>query len=304
MVKIFLEAVGKYFLFLRMVFRKPEKWKIFWKQFVLEADKLILSSILIVGVISVFIGGVLVIQTASNMQNPMLDRMYVGYMVRESLVLEFCSTMVALMLAGKMGSNIASEIGSMRISEQIDAMDMMGVNSACYLVLPKVMSSVLLSPFLMLLSLAFGLLPACVWPHVRRFFRRHLVREVPVEVTVEVPVEIPVVVAESSHPANYRLKDGTVFYGEQSALVREGQRIRLTAQAATLLRALLERPGEEVSTAVLMDRLWPDGSGNETRLYKSVDRLNKVLKEISTCRVESHWGTYCLRQDDGKSDKV
>ena len=95
-----------------------------------------------------------------------------------------------------------------------------------------------------------------------------------------------------------------MFYGEQSALVREGQRIRLTAQAATLLRALLERPGEEVSTAVLMDRLWPDGSGNETRLYKSVDRLNKVLKEISTCRVESHWGTYCLRQDDGKSDKV
>ena len=157
---------------------------------------------------------------------------------------------------------------------------------------------------LLLLCLAFGLLPACVWPHVRRFFRRHLVREVPVEVTVEVPVEIPVVVAESSHPANYRLKDGTVFYGEQSALVREGQRIRLTAQAATLLRALLERPGEEVSTAVLMDRLWPDGSGNETRLYKSVDRLNKVLKEISTCRVESHWGTYCLRQDDGKSDKV
>ena len=125
---------------------------------------------------------------------------------------------------------------------------------------------------LLLLCLAFGLLPACVWPHVRRFFRRHLVREVPVEVTVEVPVEIPVVAAESSHPANYRLKDGTVFYGEQSALVREGQRIRLTAQAATLLRALLERPGEEVSTAVLMDRLWPDGSGNETRLYKSVDR--------------------------------
>ena len=101
---------------------------------------------------------------------------------------------------------------------------------------------------LLVLCLAFGLLPACVWPHVRRFFRRHLVREVPVEVTVEVPVEIPVVAAESSHPANYRLKDGTVFYGEQSALVREGQRIRLTAQAATLLRALLERPGEEVST--------------------------------------------------------
>ena len=158
MIKNFFESVGRYCLFLKMVFRKPEKWRIFWKQFVLEADKLILSSILIVAVISVFIGGVLVIQTASNMQNPMLDRMYVGYMVRESLVLEFCSTMVALLLAGKMGSNIASEIGSMRISEQIDAMDMMGVNSAGFLVLPKILSTVLLSPFLMLLSMALGIL--------------------------------------------------------------------------------------------------------------------------------------------------
>ena len=136
MIRNFFEAIGRYTLFLGMVFRKPEKWRIFWRQSVLEADKLILSSILIVSVISVFIGGVLVIQTASNMQNPLLDRMYVGYMVRESLVLEFCSTMVALILAGKMGSNIASEIGSMRISEQIDAMDMMGINSAGYLVLP------------------------------------------------------------------------------------------------------------------------------------------------------------------------
>lgn len=78
-------------------------------------------------------------------------------MVRESLILEFCSTMIALILAGKMGSNIASEIGSMRITEQIDAMDMMGVNSAGFLVLPKITSATLLSPFLMLLSLILGL---------------------------------------------------------------------------------------------------------------------------------------------------
>ena len=140
-----------------MVFRKPEKLRLFWRQFVNESDKLILSSILIVGVISVFIGGVLVIQTASNLENPVIDKMYVGYMVRESLILEFCSTMIALILAGKMGSNIASEIGSMRITEQIDAMDMMGVNSAGFLVLPKITSATLLSPFLMLLSLILGL---------------------------------------------------------------------------------------------------------------------------------------------------
>ena len=157
MIKTFFESVGKYFLFLKMVFRKPEKLRLFWRQFVNESDKLILSSILIVGVISVFIGGVLVIQTASNLENPVIDKMYVGYMVRESLIPEFCSTMIALILAGKMGSNIASEIGSMRITEQIDAMDMMGVNSAGFLVLPKITSATLLSPFLMLLSLILGL---------------------------------------------------------------------------------------------------------------------------------------------------
>ena len=157
MIRKFFESTGKYLLFLRQVFKKPEKAGIFWRQFIKESDKLILSSILIVGVISVFIGGVLVIQTASNLENPFIDKMYVGYMVRESLVLEFCSTMVALILAGKMGSNIASEIGSMRITEQIDAMDMMGVNSACFLVLPKIVATTLLSPLLMMLSFVLGL---------------------------------------------------------------------------------------------------------------------------------------------------
>ena len=157
MIKRFFESIGSYFLFLKMVFRKPEKGWIFWRQFINEADKLILSSILLVGVISLFIGGVLVIQTASNLENPIIDKMYIGYMVRESLILEFCSTMVALILAGKMGSNISSEIGSMRITEQIDAMDMMGVNSAGFLVLPKITAATILSPLLMLLSLALGL---------------------------------------------------------------------------------------------------------------------------------------------------
>ena len=158
MIKRFFESIGRYFLFLKLVFRKPEKFRIFWRQFINEADKLILSSILLVGVISLFIGGVLVIQTASNLENPIIDKMYIGYMVRESLILEFCSTMVALILAGKMGSNISSEIGSMRITEQIDAMEMMGVNSAGFLVLPKVVATTLLSPLLMLLSLALGLI--------------------------------------------------------------------------------------------------------------------------------------------------
>ena len=158
MLREFFIETGRYFLFLRMVFKKPEKWKIFWKQFFLEADKLVVSSVVLVTVISIFIGGVLVIQTASNMNNPFLDRMLVGYMVRETLILEFCSTMVALILAGKIGSNIASELGSMRITDQIDAIEMAGVNSASYLVLPKILSVTLLSPLLVLLSFCLGLL--------------------------------------------------------------------------------------------------------------------------------------------------
>ena len=156
-IKEFLESVGRYLLFLRIVFKKPEKWNIFWKQCLVEADKLILSSVLLVCVISLFIGGVLIIQIASNMENPLIDKMNVGFMVREILILEFCSTIVALILAGKMGSNISSEIGSMRITDQIDAMEMMGVSSAGFLVLPKIVSVTALSPLLMLLSLVFGL---------------------------------------------------------------------------------------------------------------------------------------------------
>lgn len=158
MIKKFFETTGKYFLFLRRVFSKPEKWSIFWKRVVDESDKLIISSIFIVGTIAIFMGAVLVIQTASNLDNPFIDKMYVGYMTRESLILEFCSTLIAVFLAGKMGSNIASELGSMRITEQIDAMDMMGVNSAGFLVLPKVVAATVLSPLLMLMSLALGLL--------------------------------------------------------------------------------------------------------------------------------------------------
>ena len=157
MIKKIFISVGEYFLFMKQVFRKPEKWKIFWRQLMAESDKLIISSILLVGVISVFIGGVLVIQMASNLENPIIDKMYIGYMVRESLVLEFCSTMIALILAGKMGSNISSEIGSMRITEQIDSMEMMGVNSAGFLVLPKIIATTILSPLLMFFSLALGL---------------------------------------------------------------------------------------------------------------------------------------------------
>ena len=157
-MKVALELVGRYLLLMKMVFSRPEKAKIFWKQFFVDAERLVLDSIPIVAVISLFIGGVIVIQTAYNIENPFIPKMYVGYMTRESLVLEFCSTMIALILAGKVGSNISSEIGSMRITEQIDAMEMMGINSANYLILPKLVATTLLNPLLMLMSFMLGLI--------------------------------------------------------------------------------------------------------------------------------------------------
>lgn len=152
------EQIGQYLLLMKVVFTRPDKSKIFWKQFFVDTEKLVLNSIPIVAVISLAIGAVIVIQTATNLENPIISKMYVGYMARESLVLEFCSTMIALILAGKVGSNISSEIGSMRISEQIDAMEIMGINSANYLILPKIASATLFTPLLMLISFFLGLL--------------------------------------------------------------------------------------------------------------------------------------------------
>jgi phospholipid/cholesterol/gamma-HCH transport system permease protein len=152
-----LEQTGIYFSLMKRVFTRPEKSGIFWKQFFTDTGKLVLNSIPIIAVISVFIGAVIVIQTATNIENPLIPKMYVGYMARESLVLEFCSTMVALILAGKVGSNISSEIGSMRITEQIDAMEIMGINSANYLILPKIAAATIFNPLLMIMSFILGL---------------------------------------------------------------------------------------------------------------------------------------------------
>ncbi len=152
-----LDLLGRYMLLMKMVFTRPEKRNLFWKQFFIDTEKLVVQSIPIVAVISMFIGAVIVLQTAYNLESPFIPKMYVGYMARESLVLEFCSTMIALILAGKVGSNISSEIGSMRITEQIDAMEIMGVNSANFLILPKIASSTIFNPLLMLMSFVVGL---------------------------------------------------------------------------------------------------------------------------------------------------
>lgn len=151
------QTIGEYALFLGKVIAKPEKWWIFRRETVKEIEKLGLNSIGIIAIISAFMGAVITIQTAYNTENPLLPTYLIGVAARDSILLEFSSTIVALILAGKVGSNIASEIGTMRVTEQIDALEIMGVNSANYLVLPKIVAAMVFNPFLCIMSIFVGI---------------------------------------------------------------------------------------------------------------------------------------------------
>lgn len=153
----FLSITGKYFLLMKRVFVLPDRWHMFFRQFPKELEKLGLQSIPIVIIISVFIGFVMTIQTKLNTENPLLPKYLTGLATRDTLLLEFSSTIMCLILAGKVGSNIASEIGTMRITEQIDAIEIMGVNSANYLILPKISAFIVMMPILVIVSMSLGL---------------------------------------------------------------------------------------------------------------------------------------------------
>lgn len=149
--------MGRYATFVMKVFGRPQKHKIFFSQISKEMEALGLSSVGIVAIISFFMGAVITLQTAYNIEMPLIPRYTVGVAARDTILLEFSSTIVSLILAGKVGSHIASEIGTMRVTEQIDALDIMGVNSAGFLVLPKVVALVVLNPFLVLMSMGIGI---------------------------------------------------------------------------------------------------------------------------------------------------
>ena len=140
------------------VFRIPDRWKEFFKQLIFEISKLGVGSIPLVIIISIFIGAVICIQMTINIVSPLIPSYSTGLATREILLLEFSSTMMCLILAGKVGSNIASEIGTMRVTEQIDAIEIMGLNSANFIVLPKIIGFVLFVPVLCVLSMGMGLL--------------------------------------------------------------------------------------------------------------------------------------------------
>ena len=152
-----IHETGKYVLLMKRVLVAPDRWRMFFRQFPKELEKLGLNSMPIVIIISVFIGAIMTIQTKLNTENPLLPTYSTGLVTRDTLLLEFSSTILCLILAGKIGSNIASEIGTMRITEQIDALEIIGVNSANYLILPKVVAFVVMMPFLVIFSMAIGL---------------------------------------------------------------------------------------------------------------------------------------------------
>jgi phospholipid/cholesterol/gamma-HCH transport system permease protein len=154
----FLAQLGKYFILLGKVFSIPEKSSVYYRQTMREFVYLGLNSIGIIAIISFFMGAAITLQTAYNTENPIYPTYLIGLGCRDSIILEFSSTISALILAGKVGSNIASEIGTMRVTEQIEALEIMGVNSASYLILPKMIATILFNPFLTLISIIIGIL--------------------------------------------------------------------------------------------------------------------------------------------------
>ena len=159
MIKL-LHHLGLYFIMMKKVISTPEKWSVFRKQLVLEMEQVGLNSVGIVIILSFFVGAVVSIQTSINMSSPLLPSYLVGLASRDSLILEFSPTMISLILAGKVGSSIASEIGSMRVTEQIDALEIMGINSASFLILPKIIAAIFFFPFLIIMSMGIGMIGA------------------------------------------------------------------------------------------------------------------------------------------------
>ena len=155
-----LTTFGRYLMLMGRTFSRPERMRMFLKQYVKEMAQLGVNSIGIVLLISFFIGAVICIQMKLNIQSPWMPRWVSGYTTREIMLLEFSSSIMCLILAGKVGSNIASEIGTMRVTQQIDALEIMGVNSASYLILPKIMGMISIMPFLVIFSSAMGIVGA------------------------------------------------------------------------------------------------------------------------------------------------
>jgi phospholipid/cholesterol/gamma-HCH transport system permease protein len=150
-------TLGRYILLLRLSFRKPEKFSVYWAEVMREMTSQGVGSLGIICIISVFIGAVATIQVAFQLNSPLVPQSIAGSISRDSTILEFSPTISALVLAGRVGSSIASQIGTMRVTEQIDALEIMGVNAPGYLISPKIISGLSMIPLLTVISVALGL---------------------------------------------------------------------------------------------------------------------------------------------------
>jgi len=151
----YLSQIGRYFIMLKDLLNRPVKWSVMRQLIFKEIDDLVIDSLGIVCFISFFVGGVVAIQTALNLTNPLIPKYLIGFATRQSVILEFAPTFISIIMAGKMGSFITSSIGTMRVTEQIDALEVMGVNSLNYLVFPKIIA-LLLYPFVIGIAMFLG----------------------------------------------------------------------------------------------------------------------------------------------------
>ena len=147
-----LTHFGRYLLMMKGMFSKPENWRMYWKQFMRQCVDIGIGSLGIVLLVSVFIGGVSTIQTAYQLVSPVIPKSTIAQVVRDSMILEFSPTITCIVLAGVVGSKIASELGNMRVSEQINALEIMGINTKGYLILPKILAALLMVPMLVVIS--------------------------------------------------------------------------------------------------------------------------------------------------------
>lgn len=152
-----LYQVGKYMLMLKSLFVKPEQFRMYWKETLLQMHQIGVGSLIIIIIISFFIGAVSAVQFGHNLSSTITPMYYVGYIVKESMILEFAPTVSSLILAGKVGSNVASELGTMRLTEQIDALEIMGVNTQAYLIGPKLIAAITMIPVLVAFAAGIGI---------------------------------------------------------------------------------------------------------------------------------------------------
>ncbi len=156
-MKLFFEHLGRLFLMIQGGFTRPENRKVYWKEFMEQCNDIGIRSLPIVLIISIFLGMVLTIQLSYQLVSPLVPKTVIATLVRDSSILELCPTVVCIVLAGVVGSKIASELGNMRVSDQIDALEIMGINTKSYLILPKILAAMIMVPALIIISIGISI---------------------------------------------------------------------------------------------------------------------------------------------------